>query len=131
MNYARFSHLFTKKKKNCTMQHYSFESHTSQKGPWILSNSQTRSLTRTEQRSLPRKRPVAAGGGTMTKGNGGGHQGAPAHPLVASVRLEVARGGGATRSSGSPAAARLAAWLRRLSMAKWPKYRSRGPHLNT
>jgi hypothetical protein len=34
MNYARFSHLFTKKKKNCTMRHYSFESLVLQKTPW-------------------------------------------------------------------------------------------------
>jgi hypothetical protein len=32
----------------------------------------------------------------------GEHQGVPAQPLVASVCLEVARGGRATRSSGSP-----------------------------
>jgi hypothetical protein len=64
-----------------------------------------------------------AGRRRLVGGDGvvGEQEEAGAHPWVATAHLEVAREGGATRSSGSPVAARLAAGLRRLSA--WARMR--------
>jgi hypothetical protein len=51
---------------------------------------------------------------------------ADAHPWVATAHLEVTRGGGATRSSGSPTAVLAAPALRR----HWPAASARGVEYN-